>query len=56
MSGPSVYAGPCGNASLTSAANNQSNLLDVDAERLVAPAPSGQHRIIPLVIWNLQVL
>lgn len=56
MRGPSVRAGQCGNASLTCAANNQSKLLDIRLGRLVAPAPSGQRCIVPLVIWNLQVL
>jgi hypothetical protein len=56
MSGPSVRAEQSGNASLTSAANNQSNLLFDGVGRLVAPALSDQHSPHPLVIWNLQVL
>ena len=53
MSVPSVRTGQRGNASLTSATNNQTNLLNVGAGRRVAPA---QQSITPLVIWNLQVL
>ncbi|WP_181295471.1 hypothetical protein [Pseudomonas sp. Q2-TVG4-2] len=57
MSGPFVRVGQLGNASLTSAANNQSNLLFGGAGHWVAPALFAQHRVTtPFVIWNLQVL
>ena len=53
MNGPSVCAGYHSNVSLTSTANNHSNLLS-GAGRSVAPA--RQCITNPLVIWNLQVL
>jgi|GEM_PF-2149563 len=55
MSGPSVRTRPLGNASLTLAANNQSNQPSGGAGRLGADAPSIRYRINSLVIWNLQV-